>query len=262
MSTRSEYMKETNMKEKEFLKSYDPNKYQRPSVTTDVIVLTTSENYRFLRILLIKRKNFPFKDCWAIPGGFVNIDEELEAAAKRELKEETGLSPSYIEQLYTFGGVDRDPRTRVISVSYLALLNFNKVEEVCADDDAAEAEWFTVSMAGEKGELYTLVSLKTNEQLKPSDLAFDHGEIIKLAIQRIKGKLEYTDIGFNLLPEKFTQGQAQRVYEAILGHPIHPSNFRRSIADMIEKTDDEKVVFDNAKASSLYRLKNKKSLFD
>ena len=140
-------MKETNIKEKEFLKNYNPNKYQRPSVTTDVIVLTTSENYRFLRILLIKRKNFPFKDCWAIPGGFVNIDEELESAAKRELKEETNLSPSYMEQLYTFGGVDRDPRTRVISVSYLALLNFNKVEEVRADDDAAEAEWFTVSMA-------------------------------------------------------------------------------------------------------------------
>lgn len=241
--------------EQEFLKDYDPNQYDRPSVTTDIIVLTTSENYRFLRVLLVKRKNYPYKDQWAIPGGFVNINENLEDAARRELKEETNVDCAYLEQLYTFGDIGRDPRMRVISVAYLAMVNHELISMPVANDDAAEAQWFTINIAGEHGDLYTLTNVDTQEQLKLSELAFDHGKILKTAIERIKGKLEYTTIGFSLLPNKFSLGRAQRVYESILGRPIHASNFRRSISNMVEKVPNETIKEEGFKASDAYKLK-------
>lgn len=248
--------------EQEFLKEYDPNKYERPSVTTDIIVLTTSKNYRFLRVLLIKRKNYPFKDQWAIPGGFVNMDEDLETAARRELKEETNVDCAYLEQLYTFGDVGRDPRTRVISVAYLAMVNHKLISMPEANDDAAEAQWFTINIAGEHADLYTLTNVETQEQLKLSELAFDHGKILKTAIERIKGKLEYTTIGFSLLANKFSLSQAQRTYEAILGRPIHASNFRRSIDKMVEKIPGEVIKEEGFKTSDAYKLiTNKETKF-
>src|SRR5213082_1866674 len=144
---------------------YDVNKYERPSVTVDVVMMSLRQ--RDLQVLLVKRRSWPYEGMWAIPGGFVNMDESLEKAAKRELQEETGVQDVYLEQLYTFGDPGRDPRTRVITVVYFALLDSERLQ-VKAADDAADVCWFSV---------YDLPSL-----------AFDHDKIIHYALSRLRGK--------------------------------------------------------------------------
>lgn len=185
---------------------YDPNRFERPSVTVDVVILTMRK--RRLEALLIKRKRWPFEGLWAIPGGFVNPDESLEDAARRELEEETDVRDVYLEQLYTFGDPHRDPRTRVITVVYYALIRAETLK-VTAGDDAAEAAWFPV---------YHLPSL-----------AFDHSNIMAYTMQRLRGKLEYTTIGFQLLAPEFTLSELQEVYEAILDRPLDKRNFRKKV---------------------------------
>ncbi|HCI79828.1 MAG TPA: NUDIX hydrolase, partial [Ktedonobacter sp.] len=172
---------------------YDASKYERPSVTVDVVMMSLRQ--RDLQVLLVKRRSWPYEGMWAIPGGFVNMDESLENAAKRELHEETSVKDVYLEQLYTFGDPGRDPRTRVITVVYFALLNSDELQ-VKAGDDAADVYWFSVY------------------DLPP--LAFDHDKILNYALTRLRGKLDYTTIAFNLLPEQFTLRELQRVYEIIL----------------------------------------------
>src|SRR5690348_15343377 len=172
---------------------YDASKYERPSVTVDVVMMSLRQ--RDLQVLLVKRRSWPFEGMWAIPGGFVQMDESLETAAKRELQEETGVHDVYLEQLYTFGDPGRDPRTRVITVVYFALLDSERLQ-VKAASDAADVGWFS---------LYDL-----------PPLAFDHDKIIHYALSRLRGKLEYTRIAFSLLPEQFTLRELQRVYEIIL----------------------------------------------
>lgn len=186
--------------------AYDPARYERPSVTVDVVILTMRR--RRLEALLIKRKHWPFEGLWAIPGGFVNPDESLEDAARRELEEETAVRDVYLEQLYTFGDPHRDPRTRVITVVYYALIQ-DETLNVAAGDDAAEAAWFPI---------YHLPSL-----------AFDHEKILAYTMQRLRGKLEYTTIGFQLLPPEFTLSELQEVYEAILDRPLDKRNFRKKV---------------------------------
>jgi 8-oxo-dGTP diphosphatase len=186
--------------------TYDPSRFERPSVTVDVVILTMRK--RRLEALLIKRKHWPFEGLWAIPGGFVNPDESLEDAARRELEEETGVRDVYLEQLYTFGAPHRDPRTRVITVVYYALIRAETLR-VQAGDDAAEAAWFPV---------YHLPSL-----------AFDHVEILSYTMQRLRGKLEYTTIGFQLLSDEFTLSELQEVYEAIRDKPLDKRNFRKKV---------------------------------
>ena len=186
--------------------AYDPARYERPSVTVDVVILTMRK--RRLEALLIKRKHWPFESLWAIPGGFVNPDESLEDAARRELNEETSVRDVYLEQLYTFGAPRRDPRTRVITVVYYALIRAETLR-VAAGDDAAEAAWFPV---------YDLPSL-----------AFDHADILTYTMQRLRGKLEYTTIGFQLLAAEFTLSELQEVYEAILDRPLDKRNFRKKV---------------------------------
>lgn len=200
-----------------FLKSYDVSKYERPSVTVDMLIFTVDIKGG-LELLLIRRKNPPYKDCWAIPGGFVEMTESLDEAAARELKEETNIDGLHLEQLYTFGAVDRDPRTRVISVAYFSLVPKEKLK-VKAGDDAADAAWYKISM--DKDEL------KFDKDI---ELAFDHEDVIKLCIERIRGKLSYTDIAFNLLRDKqrFTIYELQKINEAILGRELNAANFRRS----------------------------------
>src|SRR5438132_9657962 len=156
---------------------YDASKYERPSVTVDVVMMSLRR--RDLEVLLVKRRSWPYEGMWAIPGGFVNIDEALETAAKRELQEETGVQDVYLEQLYTFGDPGRDPRTRVITVVYFALLPSQHLQ-IRAADDAVDVGWFPV------------------HQLPP--LAFDHDKILNYALERLRGKLEYTTIAFSLLP--------------------------------------------------------------
>lgn len=195
---------------------YDPDKYDRPSVTVDVVVFTLAGND--LQVLLVQRKYPPDAGMWAIPGGFVHLSESLDDAARRELREETGVTDVYLEQLYTFGAPDRDPRTRVITVAYFALVPFPAVALPDPQEDAAAAAWFSMS------------------QLPP--LAFDHPEILEYALTRLRYKLEYTMVGFELLPDTFTLSELQHAYEIILGEALDKRNFRRKIlsADIIEET--------------------------
>jgi len=176
-------------------------------VTVDIVIFTLREGS--LQVLLVKRGVPPFEGQYAIPGGFIRGDESLEEAALRELHEETGVRNEFLEQLYTFGDPKRDPRGRVITVAYYALIASDKLSLV-AGADAAEAQWFPASSV--------------------PPLAFDHKSILDYALERLRNKLEYTTVGFQLLPEKFTLGELQAVYEAILGRPLDKRNFRRKLA--------------------------------
>ncbi len=178
--------------------------YPRAALTVDCVVFGFDGGT--LQVLLIRRALEPFRNQWALPGGFVRVDETLDEAARRELEEETGLKKVFLEQLYTFGGVTRDPRERVVSVAYYALV---KPGLVTGDTDAAEAKWFPVS------------DLPV--------LAFDHADILATALERLRGKLSYQPIGFELLPPKFTLTQLQRLYEAVLGEPLDKRNFRKKV---------------------------------
>ncbi len=192
-------------------------RYPHPAVTTDVVLFTLREDC--LQLLLIERGNEPYKGHWALPGGFVDIDEDIDACAARELAEETGVDNIYLEQLGTFGKPGRDPRERVISVAYLALAP-QALLAVQAGDDAAAAAWFPVADL-------------------PA-LAFDHAEIIAVARRRLIGKLEYSTIAFQLLPETFTLGELQRVYETLVDAEIDKRNFRKwALAlEQIEETGE------------------------
>ena len=200
---------------------YDASKYERPSVTVDVVMMTLRQ--RDLQVLLIKRRSWPYVGMWAIPGGFVNVDESLEDAVKRELQEETGLQDVYLEQLYTFGDPGRDPRTRVITVVYFALIDYERLKGVRAADDAADVNWFSVY------------------DLPP--LAFDHENIIQYMLTRLRGKLDYTTIAFSLLPEQFTLRELQRVYEIILHKRLDKRNFRKKVLStgILEDTGAKKM---------------------
>jgi ADP-ribose pyrophosphatase YjhB (NUDIX family) len=175
-------------------------------VTVHIVIFTIQADR--LHVLLVRRGVAPFEGRWAIPGGFVRADESLEAAARRELEEETGVRDVYLEQLYSFGDPGRDPRGRVVTVSYYALVAADRAPLI-AGTDAAAARWWP-----------------TDEH---PPLAFDHDAILSYAIERLRNKLEYTTVGFQLLPQKFTLTQLQRVYQAILGRPLDKRNFRRKI---------------------------------
>ena len=211
--------------------SYD---YPRPAVTVDIILFVFQEEQ--LRVLLIRRANDPFKGKWALPGGFIGEHEDLYDAALRELKEETNVSNVYLEQLYTVGRPDRDPRTRVITVAYFALLSAEEVaqQEVHGASDAGEARWW---------DIYSL-----------PELAFDHQQILDYALQRLRWKLEWTALGFLLLPSEFTLSELQRVYETILNEPLDKRNFRRKIlaAGVIEPTGNMRAG--DHRPARLYRF--------
>ena len=180
--------------------------YPRAALTVDCVVFGFDEGD--LKVLLIERGLQPFKGRWALPGGFVRVDETLDAAARRELQEEAGLTDVFLEQLYTFGELDRDPRERVVSVGYYALVKLSE-HQAKAATDAANARWFPVS------------SLPR--------LAFDHAEILSTAVGRLKSKVRYQPIGFELLPPKFTLSQLQHLYEAVLRTELDKRNFRKKV---------------------------------
>src|SRR5437868_6174051 len=180
--------------------------YPRPALTVDCVVFGCDEAE--LKVLLIERALEPFKGRWALPGGFVRVDETLDDAARRELEEEAGLKNVFLEQLYTFGALNRDPRERVVSVAYYALVKLAE-HETKAATDAADARWFPIS--------------------KGPKLAFDHAEILATALSRLKGKVRYQPIGFELLPPKFTLSELQHLYEVVLGTDLDKRNFRKKV---------------------------------
>lgn len=187
------------------------------AVSVDVVIFSLFMAEQDLRVLLVQRGAPPFEGMWALPGGFVQADESLAAAAARELEEETGVASVYMEQLFTFGDPVRDPRLRVITVAHFALVPYDAIKPR-AGSDAQATSWFSVFA------------------LPP--LAFDHREIIDYALQRLRYKLEYTAVGFNLLPDEFTLSELQRAYEVILGEHLDKRNFRRKIlsADILAET--------------------------
>jgi 8-oxo-dGTP diphosphatase len=191
--------------------------YPRPALTVDIVIFTLRENR--LQVLLVQRGEQPFANHWALPGGFVQMDESLEEAALRELREETGVGEAYLEQLYTYGEVDRDPRGRVVTVAYFALIPADAPVRAEGGSDAKRAEW--------------------QPAIALPPLAFDHAEIIEYALRRLRYKLEYTAACFELLPDEFTLSQIQHTYELILGEKLDKRNFRRRIleAGIIEPTD-------------------------
>ncbi|MDP4179394.1 MAG: NUDIX domain-containing protein, partial [Bacillota bacterium] len=245
--------------EKEFLEQYDVSIYRKPSVTVDMLIFTImdeeKENYRklpekSLKILLIKRGEHPYIGKWALPGGFACYDESLDEAAMRELKTETNIEDIYMEQLYTWGEVNRDPRTRVISSSYMALVDSTSLD-IKAGDDADDAKWFNIKynvleenkvlqeknfiyektveirLWNESEELSTKIKITESKDGKMSreiieneGIAFDHGKFIEYALSRLRNKIEYTNLAFNLMPELFTLTELQQVYEIIQGKEL------------------------------------------
>jgi 8-oxo-dGTP diphosphatase len=204
--------------------------YERPALATDCVIFGFDGGE--LKLLLIEREKDPFKNKWALPGGFVFMQETTEECAKRILLEKTGVKNMFIEQLYTYSDIDRDPRERIVSVAYYALVNKHQYELI-AGRDTTKAEWFELS--------------------KLPKLAFDHDKIVKAAIQRIKGKVSYQPIGFELLDEKFTLSQLQSLYEAILENSIDKRNFRKKILGMgFLKGLDEKEKNVARKAAQYY----------
>lgn len=262
--------------EEEFLKQYDYSIYQRPSFTVDMLIFTVineeKENYRklpekSLKILLVKRGDHPYIGKWALPGGFVDVNESLDEAALRVLRAETNINDIYMEQLYTWGEVNRDPRTRVISSSYMALIDSNSlsIKAGCHEEDAA---WFNVRYnllqekkeAVEKGFAYEqIIEIKLwneseelsakirvtenldgkvdREIIESVGIAFDHGKFIEYAINRLRNKIEYTSLAFNLMPELFTLTELQQVYEVIQGKELLAAAFRRKVSNMVIETN-------------------------
>jgi len=211
-------------------------KYARPALAVDCVVFGLDEED--LEVLLIRRDLEPFAGRWALPGGFVRADESVDDAARRELVEETGLSRVFLEQLYTYGAVDRDPRERVVSVAYYALVNLSD-HRVRAATDAREAAWFAVS--------------------DTPRLAFDHEEIASAALERLKGKVRYRPVGFELLPPKFTLSMLQRLYEKVLERPLDKRNFRKKVLSMGLLEELDEVEQDVAhRAARLYRFDKKR----
>ena len=275
-----------SISEKEFLRNYSIKDYERPSVTSDIVIFSiynepAGSNRKLgegkLSILLIRRKEHPFKDCWALPGGFLRENETMEECALRELKEETGLKKARLLPIGSFSEPGRDPRGWIISNAYTAPVCRQNVS-IKGGDDAAEAAWFTISASFDKNtnvwnltlesqereELVTLkavikqsvsrAGLTEYEILENSDLAFDHGKIIIKAFANMKRHCEADGIAYDFLPEKFTIMQLQKTHELILEQPLLAANFRRKIAPQIEETGEilEGKAF---RPAMLYKLK-------
>lgn len=223
------------MTEKEYLATYDSSKYEKLSVAVDLLVFTIEDDK--LKVALIERDEHPFKNQLSLPGVFVRIDETLDEAAIRGIREEAGVEDIYFEQLYTWGDVDRDPRTRTLSVSYLSLTNMSKIQ--------LHPGKRTVSVA-----FYDVDEILSTD----IKLAFDHKKIIEYARERIKNKVEYTNIAFEFVEEEFTLPALQRVFEILLGKSLYKANFRRKIVSLIEETDNM-TSGDAHRPSKYYRLK-------
>ena len=267
--------------EEEFLAAYNPEEFDRLALTTDILILSISDeevaNYRksskkYMSILLVKRDDYPYKDKWCLPGGFLDVKEDLEDCPRRILARETNLHDIYLEQLYTYGGVHRDPRMRIISTSYMALVDKNRLTDKLSEN----ASWFNITYFEEGNEVLVVLDNGTDtlkfkikkilheqttdrykfEIAENDALAFDHPLVIWSGIERLKNKISYTDVVFNMMPELFALGDLQQVYEVILNKKLLDPAFRRIIADKVEKTEFVKTGAGH-RPSVLFRYKKK-----
>lgn len=239
--------------EQAFLANYDASRYPRPSVSVDICLITAIDGK--LKALMTHRDQFPEKGKWSLPGTFVGLDESLVEAANRALSKKTGVSGIFLEQLYTFGEADRDPRTRVISVAYYALVNYQQLEPLLPDVDQIQLVELDVPWEGEQGGAVRA----RDAQGKRLKLAFDHAEMLGLAVLRLRGKLGYAPIGFELLPRKFTLRQLQTIHETILGRKKNKDSFRRTVlaSGLVVATGEFEASVGHRPAE-LYRFKRKR----
>ena len=230
------------MSDEKFLETYDATQFDRPSVAVDVALFTVADGV--LRALVIERAEPPQRGSWALPGVFVGLDESLEDAARRALATKAGVGEVFLEQLYTFGAPTRDPRTRVISVTYYALVDPERLAD-------AELRRVRVPWEGESGGAIEVMSANG----EPIPLAFDHAEILGQAVKRLRGKLDYSPIGFQLLPERFTLRRLQDVHETILGKAVNKDSFRRRMlaSGQLEPTGEREGDVEHRPAE-LYRF--------
>jgi 8-oxo-dGTP diphosphatase len=207
--------------ERKFLAEYDVSRFERMSVTVDVALLTADRGA--LKAMLIQRPEHPFRGHWSLPGGFVRLDESLDEAATRVMAAKAGAENVFLEQLYTFGEPNRDPRTRVITVAYYALIDRQQLAREWQGTDDVQLAVLRVPWKGERGG--PVEALNEQGQLLP--LAFDHSEILGLVVKRLRGKLAYAPLGFELLPPRFTLRDLQGIHETILGRRLNKDSFRR-----------------------------------
>ena len=286
------------LSETEFIEQYkktEKDKYEKPSIATDMAIFTVATKKvtdnrkkadKELQVLLIRRGGHPYKGDWALAGGFMGIDEDVDTAVQRELKEETGVDGVYAEQLYTWSAVDRDPRMRIVSVSYLALVDQEKLPPLQAGDDAEDVRWFTVKdrvtesrdervdgtvtrtekielklVSGEVMVSGTIEKITVTEgantrtavtTIERNGIAFDHTEIILYSLERLRGKVNYTNIAFNLAGEEFTLPDLQQIYEVILDKELNKVQFRRHVENMVVDTGKE-IKTGAYRPSKLYR---------
>jgi 8-oxo-dGTP diphosphatase len=230
--------------ERAFLESYDPNRFERLSVAVDVALVSASDGA--LRTLVVRRQEHPAKGKWALPGTFVGAAESLEAAAARSLAAKSGLAGLFLEQLYTFGDPKRDARTRVLSVAYFALVDFDRLAGASRASGEVAVGRVVVPWEGETGGPVDLVT----DDDAPLQLAFDHAEILGMAVKRLRGKLDYTPVGFQLLPSSFTLLELQRVHETVLDRPLNKDSFRRRMlaSGLLEATGERQADVDHRPA--------------
>ncbi len=235
------------MKEEEFLKEYDAAAFDRPSVTVDLVLMSVTDGA--LAVLLRQRDDHPFLGRWALPGSFLRFEESLDAAAVRVLATEAQMKDAYIEQLYTFGSPNRDPRTRIVTVAYFALLPAVRFTEALA-----RGSDLTLAKLSNSADRQSIVAC--DGQGVPLPLAFDHANILDHAIKRLRGKLDYSPISFALLPDCFTLLQLQEIHEVILGIKLNKPAFRRRMLDKgwIVETG-ERTTGDASRPAGLYRFK-------
>jgi 8-oxo-dGTP diphosphatase len=243
----------TDRQEQEFLAGYDASQFPHPSVTVDVALITADGGR--LRAVLILRDDHPDRGKWSLPGGFVRMDESVDEAAARVLRTKVGISGIFLEQLYTFGRPDRDPRTRVITIAYYALVDAARLAGDGPRVDGVKLAALRVPWTGERGG--TVDALDDEGSELP--LAFDHAEILGHAVQRLRGKLDYAPIGFELLPRRFTLRQLQSIHETILGRSLNKDSFRRRmLASRLIVPTGEREADVGHRPAELYRFKHKK----
>lgn len=230
----------------DFLAGYDPDEFAHPSLAVDVVIMSVVGDN--LVVVLSRREEPPQKERWSLPGGFVGVSESLEHATHRVLHDKAGLADVYVEQLYTFGGVDRDPRTRVVSVAYLALVPAEKLKAISANATIARVSAERHPGGG---------GVVRDEQGNVMSLAFDHEEIVAKAVTRLQGKLEYAPVGYELLESRFTLRELQTIHEAILGRGLNKDSFRKKVLTggnvVATGTREEGVKW---RPAELYRFKS------